>query len=584
MKLNRFYVIGVATFLCLASAAIAEDGVIVVPFGAVFDMGHTDRPDLIRVEGSLFGSSAVTLSQGGVEVMPGGEFTVGSVLRLEDGVGMAIHGGMIDVSGEMRVGYGGPGSVLTQTGGDVFVGQHAGTPLYLFSGSRYEMSGGSLSTFNLDIREGSVFELTDGDVSLDYQLYLLNGTVQQSGGTLATDRLRIEADGDYLLSGGTLQISGEDSELLGTLDLGSGDATIQLVDNAIVDWGGGTLLGGSNATYTAGLQSASFFPTGFDPYTQFASFSSQGLVHVEGTTLVVPDGFALDMGNTDRPDLIRVEGSLFGSSAVTLSQGGVEVMPGGEFTVGSVLRLEDGVGMAIHGGMIDVSGEMRVGYGGPGSVLTQTGGDVFVGQHAGTPLYLFSGSRYEMSGGSLSTFNLDIREGSVFELTDGDVSLDYQLYLLNGTVQQSGGTLATDRLRIEADGDYLLSGGTLQISGEAEVIGQMSLGGTLGLVLDDPYGYGRVRFDGVADLDGVLEISLSNFVPEQDSAFYLFEFNAGTSGMFSEIILPDPGRFTWDVSDIYTTGWIVMTEDAIPEPATMSLLGLGAFALIRRRR
>ena len=36
------------------------------------------------------------------------------------------------------------------------------------------------------------------------------------------------------------------------------------------------------------------FPAGFNPYTAFGSFSSQGLVHTLGTTLVIPQSFVMN--------------------------------------------------------------------------------------------------------------------------------------------------------------------------------------------------------------------------------------------------------------------------------------------------
>ena len=51
-------------------------------------------------------------------------------------------------------------------------------------------------------------------------------------------------------------------------------------------------------------------------------------------------------------------------------------------------------------------------------------------------------------------------------------------------------------------------------------------------------------------------------------------------GQFSEIILPETEAFTFDTSRLYSEGILVVT----PEPATLSLLGLGLLAVRRRRR
>ncbi len=62
------------TAIVLSTPMLVKGDVIVIPFGTTFDMGDEDRPDLIRVEGTLL-STGATLTQGGVEVMPGGVWT-----------------------------------------------------------------------------------------------------------------------------------------------------------------------------------------------------------------------------------------------------------------------------------------------------------------------------------------------------------------------------------------------------------------------------------------------------------------------------------------------------------------------------
>ena len=58
-----------------------------------------------------------------------------------------------------------------------------------------------------------------------------------------------------------------------------GDASFILGNDGIGEFSQGTLLNAGGTTYTAGVQSESYFPVGFNPYTEFASFSSSGLVH-----------------------------------------------------------------------------------------------------------------------------------------------------------------------------------------------------------------------------------------------------------------------------------------------------------------
>jgi len=117
----------------------------------------------------------------------------------------------------------------------------------------------------------------------------------------------------------------------------------------------GTVSNAGNTTYTAGVQSESYFPAGFNPYTAFNNFSSQGLVHTAGTTLVVPGNFVMK-AVTDRTDKMRVEGVLQArdengySQNFTINKGGVEVAAGGSFVVDSYNHLYVQSNSGVTGG------------------------------------------------------------------------------------------------------------------------------------------------------------------------------------------------------------------------------------------
>ena len=135
-----------------------------------------------------------------------------------------------------------------------------------------------------------------------------HGTFQQSGGPIvghqprrsppaaATSRaaartrpasLSIGSDGEYVLGGGTLQISGGFVNQ-GVFDGGNSPGVLS-----------GQLPGRSrhrrleNLGSTVrghGRNSLLLMPAGFNPATAFGSFSSQGLTHTAGTTMTVPAG------------------------------------------------------------------------------------------------------------------------------------------------------------------------------------------------------------------------------------------------------------------------------------------------------
>jgi len=69
-------------------------------------------------------------------------------------------------------------------------------------------------------------------------------------------------------------------------------------------------------------------------------------------------------------------------------------------------------------------------------------------------------------------------------------------------------------------------------------------------------------------------------VPQGGEVFDIMDF-AGVSGGFGTLSLPAlGGGLSWDTSDLYTGGRIVVA----PEPATVALVAMGAVAMVVRRR
>ncbi len=86
-------------------------------------------------------------------------------------------------------------------------------------------------------------------------------------------------------------------------------------------------------------------------------------------------------------------------------------------------------------------------------------------------------------------------------------------------------------------------------------------------------------------LGGTLRLSLADGAAGENlvgRTFDLFNWNAplAADSRF-DAVASLPG-FIWDTSALYTTGEVALT--AIPEPATLGLLALGALALIRRKK
>jgi autotransporter-associated beta strand protein len=181
------------------------------------------------------------------------------------------------------------------------------------------------------------------------------------------------------------------------------------------------------------------------------------------------------------------------------------------------------------------------------AVIAGTGGFTKVG--AGTLL---------LQGANTYTGNTVVNAGTVGGL--GNANSDF-IIENGGTLSPgaSAGTLATNDLDLQ-------SGGTLFIE-----LGGLTAGTE----------YDQVLASGDVSLSGDLVISfIDGFSPEFEDVFTIID-GASVEGTFGSVsVLNSPGYFEL----IYTGDQVLLSSFQIPEPSSLSLLGLGALVLLRRRR
>lgn len=277
---------------------------------------------------------------------------------------------------------------------------------------------------------------------------------------------------------------------------------------------------------------------------------------------------------------------------------GIVNMNGGTWTVTAGKRLDVGQATAtngtstlnMHGGTLTTP-TLNVAYLGSGT-LNQDGGWI-----SATTTVVLGGAN---NTGYVSHYNLS----AVGTLQTKQLEFKYQNSDASQAWSMTGGTLKTAKIQYDtsygvADAVFTQDDGTLapvSITGTtfsdvgtlsfANTIPAATVGYTMGshahlaLQLASVSSYDKVVMTGAFTVGGTLDVTLAGYTPSVGDTFTLFSADGGYHGSFSQINLP--AGATWDTSALLTNG--TLTVSAIPEPISATLLGLGALALLPRRR
>ena len=89
----------------------------------------------------------------------------------------------------------------------------------------------------------------------------------------------------------------------------------------------------------------------------------------------------------------------------------------------------------------------------------------------------------------------------------------------------------------------------------------------------------------IPSLNGTLDLELAPGIDPNSligDSFQLFDWNTPLPPSDQFLYITTDPSLKWDLSDLYTTG--VVSVSAVPEPASMAVFGIGAIALLVRRR
>ena len=363
-------------------------------------------------------------------------------------------------------GIGGTGIAhFTQTGGRHVVADTLGISRSSSSaGGLYELLGGELVANHL-----SVTAPVSGSSSPIFR---------QSGGSLTAGLVDVGSGGRLEYTGGTLDISGLNLE--GTLDFVASSANLAL-DSGVFDFSAGTLANSASASISVAPGVLVIVQPGYDLAAHLSSFTSSGIVHEAGTTLVVPAGQWLAAEWT-LVDPVECHGAIAAPSGCALN-------------ISNTLTVTDNASVNLGlGKLLTRNGTSGIDSG------TLTAGTITVGEQN-----MDYGS-FLQTGGTVNTDVLWVSTPLVgsrgsYTLSDGVLSVGSLLGGENATFIQDGGSVQVARdLQVATNrGSYTISGdaSTLHVNGDLWAQGYPGLvlnGGTV--TIDGTLQKGRVHLNG----------------------------------------------------------------------------------------
>ena len=223
------------------------------------------------VVGDTQNYSGGTMFTSGRYELDGGSLEADEVIIGNQGKALMIQtGGTFQVHGELTLTYSGAGWEL-------------GT---------YQMHGGLLQAHTRNVGRSYGYTL---DFSKLPDFVVIGpenhnwGHFQQTGGSVRVEHLHVSEEATYEQLGGSLFVAGS-LVPMGTMDFGGEASTLTLEEGASADFTDGELRGTEQLHLVAEANTLVRFGPGADPLTagQFASFITDGLVHVAGEPLEIP--------------------------------------------------------------------------------------------------------------------------------------------------------------------------------------------------------------------------------------------------------------------------------------------------------
>ncbi len=408
--------------------------------------------------------------------------------------------------------------------------------------------------------------------------------------------LTVNVGGTYLLGGNRRQTV---ASLSGAGALSLGGNTVFTVDGPSSTTFAGTISGsGAFAKSGAGTLTLS----GANTYTGGTTVNGGRLVDLS------PHG---DYVTNATLEFAKAADSTFGG----IVEGSGAFVKSGAGTLTLTGSIKQGVKTQIAGGTLKVAGTVYddvVGASGTTLQFDDPSNFTYMAKYSGAGALLKTGrgdltmanAPTNAGGVRVSGGNLGVRGagafggGLVVDAGAGFGNASTGLLTINGASVNAGeisttlGSTTVFTGPVSGAGDFL-GRGTVDFRGgyspgaspaSVEFQGDLKLSSTLTMELGGTTlgtGYDHLNVLGTATLGGALNvISFNGFSASLGQSFDLFDFKS-SNGQFSAINLPTlSGGLRWNTSRLYLDGSI----QAVPEPASLLVLGLGGLAFLRRKR
>ncbi len=516
----------------------------------------------------------------------GGELDTGSFVN--DGNVYENGGTLVITSGSNVTG----GGHIFSTGGTIILDQAS------IDGQDLTISGSSATadgvlTVGKTYGNLGILNITAGSLAVNGVLGVGNlGTMDAGGGS-----------GNVNVSGGSLTAS---TILLGSSVGGTGTLTISGTGSVVV--GGGITTNDLNISRGSLVVLDQDPPPGEDPVLDrsiVAGYMHDGAIIVSGGVVTAPNikvgvspGFTGTY--TQSGGTVTVTNNFLannGPGTVVNINSGILNITNASFATGTPIIVGDGANsftLNLTGGVSTFADGLMVSA---NSTYNQTSGIVTTSNFMAGP-----GSVINFTAGTLNVAAADFHTGSAIAIGDGTHSAT--LNLTGGTLNFEDGVVVAANANLVGTGiitGNVSSFGTIapgHSPGETDITGDLTLHAISytdmqlgGLTQGTQYDF--IHVTGTTTLAGTLQLSFVNGFQDtitHADTFTILTSDSALTGLFSNVadgglIRTTDGLGQFMVTYDYVHGNVIVSDFiAIPEPASLSVLGMGAIGLLARRR